>query len=56
MPLARALAIDSFLYVVFTEAGDIRTVAHRGRTINATLRTALTFRGRCCVVPGRAMP
>ena len=56
VPLARALAVDSFLSVVFTEAGDIRAVAHRGRTINATLRTALTFRDRCCVVPGCAMP
>jgi len=56
VPLARALAVDSFLSVVFTEAGDIRAVAHLGRTINATLRTALTFRDRCCVVPGCAMP
>ena len=56
VPLARALAVDSFLHLVFTEAGDIRAVAHRGRTINATLRTALAFRDRCCVVPGCTMP
>ncbi len=56
VPLARALAVDSFLSVVFTEAGDIRAVSHLGRTINATLRTALTFRDRCCVVPGCGMP
>jgi len=56
VPLARALAVDSFLSVVFTEAGDIRAVAHLGRTINATLRTALAYRDRTCVVPGCAMP
>ncbi len=39
-----------------TEAGDIRAVRHFGRTINASLRTALAFRDRCCVVPGCAMP
>ena len=56
VPLARALAVDSFLALVFTEAGDIRAVHHLGRTINATLRTALAFRDRGCVVPGCAMP
>jgi hypothetical protein len=56
VPLARALAVDSFLALVFTEAGDIRAVHHHGRTINATLRTALAFRDRACVVPGCAMP
>jgi hypothetical protein len=56
VPLARALAVDSFLALVFTEAGDIRAVRHLGRTINATLRTALAFRDRGCVVPGCAMP
>ena len=34
VPLARALAVDSFLSVVFTEAGDIRAISHLGRTIN----------------------
>jgi hypothetical protein len=56
VPLARALAVDSFLSVVFTEAGDIRAISHLGRTINAKLRTALIFRDRVCVVPGCSMP
>jgi hypothetical protein len=56
VPLATALAVDSFLCVVFTEAGDIRAVSHLGRTINQKLRTALVFRDRTCVVPGCAMP
>jgi hypothetical protein len=56
VPLARSLATDAFLAVVFTEAGDIRAVSHRGRTINAKLRTALAFRDRTCVVPGCSMP
>jgi hypothetical protein len=43
---------DSFINLVFTEAGDIRAVSHLGRTINSRLRTALAFRDRCCVVPG----
>ena len=43
---------DAFLALVFTEAGDIRSVSHRGRTINQHLRTGLAFRDRCCVVPG----
>jgi hypothetical protein len=50
--VAQSLLDDAFLALVFTEAGDIRSVAHRGRTINAHLRTALVFRDRCCVVPG----
>jgi len=43
---------DAFLALVFTEAGDIRSVSHLGRTINQHLRTGLAFRDRCCVVPG----
>ena len=50
--VAQSLMDDAFLALVFTEAGDIRSVAHRGRTINAHLRTALILRDRCCVVPG----
>jgi hypothetical protein len=50
--MARDLANDSMLRVVFHKAGDIRAVSHLGRTINATLRTALVFRDRTCVVPG----
>ena len=50
--MARDLANDSFLRVVFHQAGDIRAVHHLGRTINQQLRTALVFRDRTCVVPG----
>jgi hypothetical protein len=49
--VAQSLLDDAFLSLVFTEAGDIRSVVHRGRTINAHLRTALVLRDRCCVVP-----
>jgi hypothetical protein len=50
--MARDLANDSFLRVIFHRAGDIRAVSHLGRTINRRLRTALAHRDRCCVVPG----
>ncbi len=50
--VVRGLVDDAFLACVFTEAGDIRAVAHLGRTINRHLRTALAFRDRYCVVPG----
>jgi hypothetical protein len=50
--MARDLANDSFLSVLFHQAGDIRAVSHLGRTINARLRTALLYRDRTCVVPG----
>ena len=50
--MARDLASDSFLAVLFHRAGDIRAVSHLGRTINAPLRTALVHRDRTCVVPG----
>jgi len=56
VPLAQALATDSFLSVLFSEAGDIRAVSHLGRTINQKLRTALCFRDRVCVVPGCSLP
>ena len=52
VPMARDLANDSFLCLVFHEAGDIRAVSHFGRTINRTLRTALFHRDTTCVVPG----
>ncbi len=52
VPMARDLANDSFLAVLFHRAGDIRAVSHLGRTINAALRTALVYRDRICVVPG----
>ena len=56
VPLAKALATDSFLSVIFTQAGDIRAVSHQGRTINRRLRTALAFRDKTCVVPRCNMP
>jgi HNH endonuclease/Domain of unknown function (DUF222) len=50
--MARDLANDSFLRLVFHQAGDIRAVSHLGRTINRHLRTALVHRDTTCVVPG----
>jgi len=47
---------DAFVSLVCTEAGDIRAIAHLGRTINQPLRTALAFRDRCCVVPRCGVP
>jgi Domain of unknown function (DUF222)/HNH endonuclease len=55
VPLATALAVDSFLSVIFTEAGDIRAVSHQGRTVDRRTRTALAYRDKTCVVPGCAM-
>ena len=52
VPVVQSLIDDAYLACVFTEAGDIRAVAHLGRTINAPLRTALALRDRHCVVPG----
>jgi hypothetical protein len=52
VPMARDLANDSFLRLVFHHAGDIRAVSHLGRTINRCLRTALVHRDTTCVVPG----
>jgi hypothetical protein len=54
--MARDLANDSFLRLVFHQAGDIRAVSHLGRTVNQKLRTALAHRDRCCVVPGCGVP
>ncbi|MGB7050687.1 MAG: HNH endonuclease signature motif containing protein [Acidimicrobiales bacterium] len=50
--MARDLANDSFLRIIFHQAGDIRAVSTLGRTINRRLRIALAARDRCCVVPG----
>jgi Domain of unknown function (DUF222)/HNH endonuclease len=50
--MARDLANDSFLALVFHQAGDIKAVSHFGRTIKAKQRTALFERDRTCVVPG----
>jgi hypothetical protein len=52
VPMARDLANDSFLRLVFHQAGDIRAISHAGRTINRHLRTALVHRDTTCVVPG----
>jgi Domain of unknown function (DUF222)/HNH endonuclease len=52
VPMARDLANDSFLRLVFHQSGDIRAVSTFGRTINRRLRTALAARDRRCVVPG----
>ena len=52
IPVIKHLMDDSFLALVFVEAGDIKAISHQGRTINAALRTALAFRDKCCVVPG----
>jgi hypothetical protein len=51
VPMARVLANDGELSVVFTQAGVITAVSHLGRTIPKALRTALVHRDRCCVVP-----
>ena len=50
--VVQSLIDDAFLACVFTEAGDIKAVAHLGRTINQHLRTALALRDKHCVVPG----
>jgi hypothetical protein len=50
--MARDLANDSMLTILFHQAGDVRSISHLGRTINAKLRTALVYRDRTCVVPG----
>jgi hypothetical protein len=50
--MARDLLDDAFLKVVFHRAGDIRAISHLGRTIKASLRTAVVDRDRHCVVPG----
>jgi 5-methylcytosine-specific restriction endonuclease McrA len=54
--MARSLTNDAYLRLVFHRAGDIKAISHLGRTINATLRTALVYRDRTCVVPGCHVP
>jgi len=54
--MARDLANDSFLRLVYHRSGDIRAISHLGRTVNRRLRTALAHRDRCCVVPGCGAP
>jgi Domain of unknown function (DUF222)/HNH endonuclease len=50
--MARQLASDAFLTLCYHRAGEISAVSNLGRTIKATLRTALFERDRHCVVPG----
>jgi hypothetical protein len=50
--VARALASDCFLKVLLTDGIDVTAVAHAGRTISASLRTALDARDPTCVVKG----
>jgi hypothetical protein len=50
--LARDLANDSYLRLVFHRAGRIEAISHFNRTINQRLRTALVYRDTVCVVPG----
>ena len=50
--VARRLAADSVLHVLVTDGVDVSTVVHPGRTIPATVRTALIERDPMCVVPG----
>jgi uncharacterized protein DUF222/HNH endonuclease len=49
---ARRLAREGLVKAVVTSGIDVRAVAHLGRTIPATIRTALEARDVTCVVPG----
>jgi hypothetical protein len=50
--VARRLAGDSILSVLVTDGVDVTAVSHGGRTIPASVRTALIERDPVCVVPG----
>jgi hypothetical protein len=50
--VVRAMMADAFLAAVVTDGVDIRSVAHLGRSVTATQRTALYARDPECVVPG----
>lgn len=50
--VARRLAADAVLSVLVTDGVDVTAVAHRGRTIPASVRRALIERDPSCVVPG----
>ncbi len=54
VPAALELLDDAFVKAVITCGSDPRLVAHFGRHIPETLRTALVVRDRRCVVPGCA--
>jgi hypothetical protein len=49
---ARSLLGEAFLTAIIANGVDIHTVAHFGRHINATLRTALLVQGRECDIAG----
>ncbi|MBI4727889.1 MAG: DUF222 domain-containing protein [Acidobacteria bacterium] len=49
---ARRLAAGGVVKALASRGTDVRTVAHLGRGIPATLRTALETRDPTCVVPG----
>jgi hypothetical protein len=49
---AEALASDAIIAGLLYKGTDVTKVCHFGRTINATLRTALIARDPVCVVPG----
>jgi hypothetical protein len=48
----RAMMTDAFLAAVVTDGTDVRSVAHLGRAVTATQRTALIARDPQCVIPG----
>jgi hypothetical protein len=43
---------DAIVHLVITKGSDIATVCNLGRTIPASLRTALVERDPTCVIPG----
>ncbi|MGZ6911997.1 MAG: DUF222 domain-containing protein [Acidimicrobiia bacterium] len=49
---ARRIASDSFLEIVLREGENVTRVARRGRTIVASLRTAVEVRDPRCVIAG----
>ncbi len=49
---ARSLLGDAWLKLLIVDGVDIATVCHVGRTVPATVRTALIERDPVCVVPG----
>ena len=50
--VVEALMNDATLALIYTDAGDIRSISHHTRVINNQLRAALAHRDRTCVVPG----
>jgi hypothetical protein len=50
--VARAMEADCFLKVLLTDGVDVKAVGHHGRTIKATVRTALEARYPTCGIEG----